>query len=87
MAITFDEAIALIEENRKADAQKHLKKFEDEPELEIINGRFGPYLTFKGENYRIPKTVKDATALTSAQCLDLIKAQTGKAKGRTHSKK
>ena len=87
MAITFDEAIALIEENRKADAQKHLKKFDDEPELEIINGRFGPYLTYKGENYRIPKTVKDATALTSAQCLDLIKAQAGKAKGRTRSKK
>ena len=87
LQITLDEAIALIEEQRKADAQKHLKKFDDEPELEIINGRYGPYLTYKGENFRIPKTVKDATALTSAECLDIIKAQSEKAKGRSRSRK
>ncbi|MCR4613793.1 MAG: type I DNA topoisomerase [Bacteroidaceae bacterium] len=87
LQITLDEAIALIEEHRKADAQKHLKQFAEEPELEIINGRFGPYLTYKGENYRIPKTVKDATTLTSAECLEIIKAQAGKAKGRSRSRK
>ena len=87
LQITLDEAIALIEQHRKADAQKHLKKFAEEPELEIINGRFGPYLVYKGENYRIPKTVKDATALTATECLDLIKAQGTKPKSRSRSRR
>ena len=87
LQITLDEAIALIEEQRKADAQRHLKQFDEEPELEIINGRFGPYLTYKGQNYRLPKTVKDATALTAAECLDIIKAQADKPKGRTRARK
>ena len=44
MAITLKEAIELILKKKEAEAQKHLKKFEEEPDLEILNGRYGPYI-------------------------------------------
>ncbi|MFW5819881.1 MAG: type I DNA topoisomerase [Bacteroidota bacterium] len=56
MTISLDRAIELIEEKRKLEAQKHIKKFEVEPELEILNGRYGPYIAYKGKNYKIPKS-------------------------------
>lgn len=72
LAITQEEAIMLIDEKRKKDEQRFIKKFEEEPELEILNGRFGPYIAFKGANYRIPKTVTDPTALTLEECRKII---------------
>ena len=75
LQITLDEAVELIRQHRQEEADRHLKTFDDVPDLEIINGRFGPYIIYKGNNYRIPKTVKEPTALTSSDCLDLIKAQ------------
>lgn len=75
-SITLDDAIALIEEKRKAEAQKYIKNFgEEEPELQILNGRYGPYLSYKGENYRLPKTAGNPQDLTAAMCLDIIAQQ------------
>ena len=45
LEITLAEAIQLIREKKDAEAQKHIKKFEEEPELEILNGRYGPYIS------------------------------------------
>ena len=77
LSVGLDAAVALIEEKRRSEAEKHLKAFDGEPELEILKGRFGPYLHYKGENYRIPKTVGNPLGLTAADCLELIKAQAG----------
>lgn len=70
--ITPEEAIELIVEKRKKDEQRFLKKFEEEPDLEILNGRYGPYITYKKANYRIPKTVTDPEKLTLEDCMKII---------------
>lgn len=72
LTITPEEAITLIDEKRHKDEQRHLKKFEEDPEIEILNGRFGPYIAYKGANYRIPKTITKPEDLTLEDCRKLI---------------
>lgn len=74
LEITLDEAQALILEKRAKEAERHIKAFSEEPELEILNGRYGPYIAYKGKNYKIPKATEPAT-LTLEACMELIKAQ------------
>lgn len=77
MLITLEEAIQLIKEKQQAEAERHIKRFEEEPELEILNGRYGPYIAYKGSNYKIPKDVIPAD-LTLASCLELVRIQEDK---------
>ena len=73
MAVTLDEAIQLIEEKRKADTQKHMKIFTEDEKLEVLNGRFGPYLCYDGKNYRLPKAMHEkAGELTYDECMAII---------------
>ena len=75
MDITLEEAIELINEKKQTEEKKHLKQFEEEPELEVLNGRFGPYLHYKGNNYKLPKSQQDLDALTAEKCLEIIQTQ------------
>lgn len=77
METTLDEAIELIEAKKKQEAEKFIKTFEEEPELEVLNGRFGPYIAFKGSNYKIPKGT-DPKALTLEECKTIIENQPAK---------
>lgn len=91
MVVTMDEAVALILEKRDEEARRHIKRFEEEPELEILNGRYGPYIAYKGANYRIPKEVVPED-LSLKSCLDIVKLQTERAamatkRGRGSKKK
>ena len=87
-AITLEEAIQIIEDKRKSEADKHMRTFSEEPELEIINGRFGPYMVYKGENYRLPKAMQERVAeLTCEECLQVIRDQEEKAKSGGSSKR
>ena len=72
MSIDLDEAIKLIEERRKGEAAAHLKTFEEDAELEVMNGRFGPYLKYKGTNYKLPKSIKDPNSLTYEECMAIV---------------
>ena len=73
MTITLERAIELIEEKRKAEEERHLKKFNEDPELEVLNGRYGPYIAYKGKNYRIPRELHATAAeLTYDQCIDIV---------------
>ena len=79
MTITLDEAIALIQEKRNQDRQKHLKFFLEDPKLEILNGRYGPYLVYDGKNYRLPKSMHEkATELTYDECMKVIQSTPAK---------
>lgn len=74
MTITLDRAIELIEAKRKSEEERHMKKFEEDPNLEVLNGRYGPYIAFEGKNYRIPRELHATAAeLTYEQCMDIVK--------------
>ena len=88
LSITLDEAVTLIQEKRKAEEERHLKTFSEEPELEILNGRYGPYLAYKGKNYRLPKNLAEkARDLSLEECLEVIKEQDEKPAKTTRSKR
>ncbi len=72
ISITLDEAIELIQQKREKDENRFIKKFEEDPELEILNGRYGPYIAYKGKNYRIPKTGYTPAEMTLADCMKLV---------------
>ena len=72
ISITLEEAIELIQQKREKDENRFIKKFEEDPELEILNGRYGPYIAYKGKNYRIPKTGYTPAEMTLADCMKLI---------------
>ena len=73
LTVTLDTAIELIRNKRQQETQRHIKTFEDEPKLEVMNGRYGPYLAYDGKNYRLPKAMHDKAAeLTLEECMNVI---------------
>ena len=80
LTITLDEAIELIESKRKAEADKIVKRFDEEPGLEVVNGRFGVYLAYKpngakkAKNYKIPKGT-DGASLSLEEARKLMEEQ------------
>ncbi len=83
--VTAEEAIALIEAKRKADAEKLIKSFPENQDVQVLNGRFGPYIVVGKKNVKIPKG-KEPAELTLQECLDLAEA-TPEKKGRGGFKK
>ena len=77
LEITLEEAVALITEKRESESKKVIKTYDEEPEMEILNGRYGPYISYKGSNYKIPKT-KVPADLTLEECNAIIQAQIDK---------
>ena len=74
MAITLEEAVALIKAKREQDNKKHLKIFIEDDKLEVLNGRYGPYLVYDGKNYRLPKNLHaKADELRYNECMAIIK--------------
>ncbi len=82
-AITLDQAIALIEEKRAEERSRVVKTFDDEPDLQVLNGRYGIYIAYKKKNYKIPSSVSDPAALTAQQCHEIIDADADKPKKTT----
>ena len=89
LELQIEEAIKLIEDKEKKDAESVIKTFEEEPGLAILNGRFGPYIKFEKSNYKIPKGT-DPKDLTIEICKQIIaegaKDSKSKAKKPTTSK-
>lgn len=74
-SITLDEAICLINEKRQAEANKTVKVFDEDPEVQILNGRYGVYIACRKTNYKIPKTVTDPASLTYEEVKAIMEAQ------------
>ena len=87
MSITLERAIELIKEKRLKEEKSHLKRFDEEPELEVRAGRWGPYISYQGKNYKIPKSEVDrATELTLEECKKIIAAEPKKTSSRSRAK-
>jgi DNA topoisomerase-1 len=71
--VTEEQAIELIQEKRKKDAEKLIKSFDEDPTVKVLNGRFGPYIEFGKQNVKIPKD-KDPKELTYEECKALAEA-------------
>ncbi|HEY6435875.1 MAG TPA: topoisomerase C-terminal repeat-containing protein, partial [Ignavibacteriaceae bacterium] len=84
--IEIDEAIVAIEAKKKADAEKLIKIFEENPEFQILNGRWGPYLKAGKENVKIPKD-RDPASLTFEDCVQLAEEAKLKPKRRGRFRK
>ena len=81
MTIDLPRALELLTAKKDAEAKSHLKTFEEDKELEVRTGRFGPYISWKGKNFKLPK--KEATRaaeLTYEECLAIVKAESKKKK-------
>jgi DNA topoisomerase I len=86
LSITEEEAIQMIKDKREADEKKHIKSFTENPEIEILNGRWGPYIKMGKNNFKIPKG-KEAESLTYAETIEIIENQPEKKKGKFTRKK
>ncbi|UBM62393.1 type I DNA topoisomerase [Candidatus Sulfidibacterium hydrothermale] len=85
-SLTLEEAIQIIEAKRKAEREKIIKTFPEDPDVQVLNGRWGPYLVIKKQNYKIPKGT-DAASLTLEDCYAIAKDPKNMPKKRYTRKK
>ena len=73
MKVTLEEAIQLIGEKREQEQKRHIKTFDEDTKLEVLNGRYGPYIAYDGKNYRMPKALHEKAAeLSYAECMEIV---------------
>lgn len=86
-SISLEEAEELINAKRQAEAQKVVKIFDEDPDMQILNGRYGVYIAYKKSNFKIPRTVENPAEQTLEQCMEIVNSQAGKTKRTTRKKK
>lgn len=69
--VSLKDAIMLIQQKREQESQRLIKKFDEDDELELLNGRFGPYIAYKKKNYKLPKGSEPAS-LTFTDCMKIV---------------
>ncbi|WP_288308236.1 type I DNA topoisomerase [uncultured Muribaculum sp.] len=84
--ITIEQAEDLIKAKRDAENKKVVKIFTEDPDLQILNGRYGIYIAYKKNNYKIPRTVENPAELTLEQCREIISQQDSKPQKTTRSR-
>ncbi len=73
LTIKLSTAVALIERRRIEENMRHLKKFSEDSKLEVMKGKYGPYLAYDGKNYRLPKAMHErAEELSYDECMEII---------------
>ena len=69
--VEYDRAVEIINEKRQKDLDNIILTFDQDPDMRVLNGRFGPYIAYKKTNYKIPKGTEPST-LTYEQCLSIV---------------
>ncbi len=85
LELTLEQAQELIEAKRSTEASRVLATFDEEPELQVLNGRFGPYISYKKQNFKIPRKM-DASTLTLEQCREIVANEANASKGGSRRK-
>ena len=80
--LTLEQAIELINTKRDGDAKKVIATWDEEPDLQVLNGRFGPYIVYKGSNYKIPRKT-DASTLTLDDCRAIVADEANASRPKT----
>ena len=81
LTVTQERVVELINEKRQQEANRHLQHFEEDPKMEVMNGRYGAYICYDGKNYRMPKAMQNkAGELTYEQCMELVNSADSKKK-------
>ncbi len=83
--INFDEAVKLIAEKQIEEKNKIIQEFDDKPGLRVLNGRFGPYISFEKQNFKIPKG-NDPKTLTLDECMAIIEEAAKSSNGTKSAK-
>lgn len=86
LSISLEEAVKVISEKKEAEAKKFIKSFDETEGLQVLNGRYGPYISYNGKNYKIPEDVEPAD-LTSDACFRIIELQKMKKETKRSKKK
>ena len=79
-------AIEIILAKREAEQKRLIKEFSEDSQLRLLNGRWGPYISYGKGNFRIPKGTK-AEELTFDQCMEIIEKQAPAGKGKAPAEK
>lgn len=72
--VTLEQAVELIEAKRVSDAQKTLLVYEENPDMQILNGRFGPYISYNKKNYKLPRGLENPATLPYEEALKIVEA-------------
>ena len=86
-ALSLEEAIDLINAKREAEEKKVVKVFDQDEDLRILNGRYGIYISYKKDNFKIPRTVSDPASLTYDEAMEIVNSQETKPKKTRASRK
>ncbi|HLC83495.1 MAG TPA: topoisomerase C-terminal repeat-containing protein, partial [Bacteroidia bacterium] len=86
MTVSAERCVELILAKRQAEIDKYIKVFEERPDVQVLNGRWGPYLVIDGNNFKLPKGT-DAPSLTLQECLDIAADPKNASKGSRFKKK
>ena len=84
--IDYDRAVEIIKEKREKDLNNILRAFDEDPEMLVLDGRFGPYISYKKSNFKLPKGT-DLSSLTYQQCMALVEDPKNTPKKRVIKKK
>ena len=84
--VDYDRVVAIINEKREKDLNNIIRAFDEDPDLRVLDGRFGPYISYKKANYKIPKGTDPAT-LSYADCIAIVEDPKNAPKKKTAKRK